>query len=79
MDAPTFFRIDEWNAQGNSSHVYFEENLTEALKYVSSMRQITDTEGVDHTSIQPFIAETCDMDGWNNSDANETTPVNYAY
>ena len=76
---PTFFRIDEWNAAGNGSRVYFETTESEALKHVSSMHQITETSCVEHTSIQPFTAETCDMDGWNNSDANETTPVNYGY
>lgn len=81
MASPTFYRIDEWNAQGNGSRVHFEETREEAMKYVSSMRKITaqQTEGIEHTSIQPFSADTCDMEGWNNSNADQTEPVNYAY
>ena len=77
---PTFFRIDEWNAAGNGSRVHFETTQDEAMKHVSSMRQITpqETDGVEHTSIQSFTAETCDMEGWNNSNA-ESAPVNYAH
>jgi len=76
----TYYRIDEWNENGNGSKVYFEESKAEAMKYVSSMRQIKpqETEGVEYTSIQPFEAESCDMEGWNNSNADQTEPVNYA-
>jgi len=78
---PTFFRIDEWNAAGNGSRVHFETTESEALKHVSSMRQITsqETECIEHTSIQPFTADTCDMQGWNNSNADQTEPVHYAH
>lgn len=80
MATLTFFRIDEWNAQGNSSRVHFEQTREEAMKHVSSMRQITaqETEGIEHASIQPFTADTCDMEGWNNSNTDQTEPVHYA-
>jgi hypothetical protein len=75
------YRIDEWNETGSASKVHFEESKAEAMKHVSSMRQISaqQTEGIEYTSIQPFESDTCDMDGWNNSNAaDQTEPVNYA-
>lgn len=76
----TYYRIDEWNASGTGSKIYFEPTLEDAMKYVSGMREITpqETEGIEHTSIQLFTAETCDMEGWNNSNADQTTPIHFA-
>jgi hypothetical protein len=76
----TYYRIDEWNSKGNSSKIHFENNLDAAMGWVSGMNQITaqETEGIEHTSIQQFEAQTCDMEGWNNSDADQTTPIHFA-
>lgn len=76
----TFFRIDEWNKSGNGSEIHFEHTPEDAMSWVAGMRPImsNETDGIEHTSIQQFDSETCDMNGWNNSNANETTPHNFA-
>ena len=76
----TFFRIDEWNALCNGSKIHFEQTEQGALSWIKGMRPITaqETEGIEHTSIQQFDADSCDMDGWNNSNAEQTTPYHYA-
>jgi len=76
----TYYRIDEWNTQGNGSTVHFEKTEPAAMLWVSGMKEISaqETEGIEHTSIQLFEAETCDMDGWNNSDLDQTSPINFA-
>lgn len=76
----TYYRIDDWNSKNNSSKIRFVDNLDAAMSWVSGMNQVTaqETEGIEHTSIQPFSAQTCDMEGWDNSDADQTTPINFA-
>ena len=63
---PTFFRIDEWHKSGSGSKVHFEKTAAEALSWTLGMNEATpeQTNGREHTTIQAFVAETCDMDGW---------------
>jgi len=74
-----FFRIDEWNRTGNSSTISFEETEAGAMSLVNGMSKITSehTDGVHHTSIQKFQADTCNMDGWN-AQVGEYSPIHYA-
>ena len=76
---PKFFRVDEWNAQGNRSDIHFCETQADAMRWVKYMEESTPlkTEGEKHTTIQPFTAETCDMDGWNSADHSQTEPTHY--
>lgn len=76
----TYYRIDEWNKQGNGSQIHFEASEISAMSWVSGMSEISakETEGIEHTSIHKFEAETCDMDGWNNSNAEQTSPIHFA-
>lgn len=76
----TYYRIDEWNKQGNGSTIHFEETKSGAMSWVSGMQEISpaQTEGIEHTSIQSFEADSCDMDGWNNSNADQTSPTHFA-
>lgn len=64
-----FFRVDEFNAAHNSSRVFFYDAHSEALKHVTGFREVEacETEGQEHTTIQAFVAATCDMDGWNDA------------
>ena len=77
----TYYRVDEWNSKGNYSDTHFEPSLSDAMEWAHGMTIVSpkETEGVEHTAIQEFDALTCDMEGWNNSNAELTTPINFIF
>ena len=73
-----FYRIDVWYKDGSGSNFYFESTLSAAKTFVKGMKKISvdQTSGIEHTSITPFRAKTCNIYGWINGEIG--TPTNYA-
>ncbi len=61
----TFFRVDHWQRNGNGSRFSFVETIEAAQSEVKNMVRIPNSrDGYEHTEITSFVADTCDMDGW---------------
>ena len=65
-----FYKIDEWNAKETGSDYYFVDTLEKAMSYVTGKIEGS-RPGYEYTVINPFMAETCDIEGYINSDLNE--------
>ncbi len=69
-----FYRVVDYPIEGASTKVYFEPTLELALRHVEGMELqnvcLEDEPNWSYrrTIIQPFMAYTCDFDGWANPD-----------
>ena len=76
MNKPTqkFYRVDEYHPNHEEPKTYFEPTRELAFRHVEKMNEedIISNGGPGcngkRTVIQPFMAHTCDLHGWENSD-----------
>ena len=75
MSKQKFFRVEEYFQNYTGSKVYFETNIELALHHVKGMKlenvsSKAELNRIDsRVVIQPFMAYTCDLDGWEKSDS----------
>jgi hypothetical protein len=69
-----FYRVDEYQPSHEELKTYFEPTRESAFRHVEGMKveDIFSNGGPGRsgkrTVIQPFMAYTCDLRGWENSD-----------
>jgi len=78
-----FFRVEEYFQNYAGSKVYFETNIELALHHVKGMKlenvsSKAELNRIDsRVVIQPFMAYTCDFEGWENSDFENYDLITY--